>query len=91
MSPGGGDDLIEVRVSAHSKQVKVRLDGDLLRVSVVEAAERGKANRAVEAAIADALGLRRREVRIVSGATSKRKFVSIEGMDPAQIRSSLLD
>ncbi len=91
MSPGGGDDLIEVKVSAHSKQAKVRLDGDVVRVWVVEAAERGKANSAVEGAIADALGLRGREVRIVSGAKSRRKFVSVEGMDPTQIRSRLLD
>jgi len=81
--------LVEVKVTPHAKRDQVRIDGDLLRVSVVVAAENGKANRAVEIAVAKALGLKRRDVRVVLGAKSRRKHLAIDGIDMAGIRSRL--
>ncbi len=86
-----GGDLIEVKVNPHAKRGQVRIDGDTLRVSVVVAAEQGRANRAVEDAVAEALGLRRRKVRIVSGSKSRRKLIAIDGMSIDEIRSLLTD
>ncbi len=87
MSEGGN--LIEVKVTPHAKRAQVRIDGDMLRVAVVVAAENGKANRAVETAVAKALGLRKREVRIVTGSKSRRKLLAVDGMDIARIRDVL--
>jgi uncharacterized protein YggU (UPF0235/DUF167 family) len=43
----------------------------------------------VEALLADALGLPRGSARVVSGATSPRKVVEIEGLTEDEVRSRL--
>lgn len=52
-------------------------------------AERGKANAAVEALIAEALGVARDCVQVVSGKTSARKLVEIVGLPESEVRSRL--
>ena len=49
----------------------------------------GQANAAVEAALASALGLRPRQVRLVAGATSRRKIVELDLPDRDALRSHL--
>lgn len=63
--------------------------GDELKVRVTAAPERGKANAAVLEVLAEALGLRRQAIRIVSGHGSARKIVEIDGMTEAEVRWSL--
>ena len=53
--------------------------GDALVVRVTARAVDGRATEAALAALADALGVRRREVRLRSGATSRDKLVLVEG------------
>jgi uncharacterized protein YggU (UPF0235/DUF167 family) len=53
------------------------MHGEALSVRVREPAVDGRATRAVLAALADALGVGRGEVRLVSGATSRTKIVEI--------------
>ncbi|MCX9191190.1 hypothetical protein C3Y87_07150 [Carbonactinospora thermoautotrophica] len=52
--------------------------GDTLVVAVSARAVEGKATEAALRALADALGLRRRDLRLVTGATSRDKVVEIE-------------
>ena len=52
-------------------------------MAVREPATDGRANRAVEDALARALGVRRAAVRIVGGRTSRRKLVEVDGDGPA--------
>jgi len=85
----GKNRLVPVKVTPHAKRVQVKLDGDILRVSVVVAAENGKANRAVEEAVSKALGLKRRDVRVALGAKSRRKHLEIDGIDMAEIKMRL--
>ena len=63
--------------------------GGELKVRVTAAPERGKANAAVVEVLSEALGLPRRAIRIVSGHTSPRKIVEIEGMNETEVRRSL--
>ena len=49
-------------------------------VAVKEPAKEGRANDAVERALADHFGISRSRVRIVSGHTSRDKIVEIEGL-----------
>jgi uncharacterized protein (TIGR00251 family) len=63
--------------------------GDTLKVCVTAAPERGKANAAVIAVLADALGVSRSAVRIVAGETSARKTVEVGGLDVAEARRRL--
>ena len=65
--------------------------GDVLKVRVTAPAEGGKANVAIEAAIADRLGIAKACVRVVAGATSPRKLVEITGLSESEIYARLPD
>ena len=56
-----------------------------LRVRVTAAPERGRANAALEALLAEALAIPRRRVRVVSGHTAPQKLVEIEGIDGKEL------
>ena len=53
----------------------------VLRVHVAAPAVGGAANQSLLRLLADELGLPRRAVRIVAGATGRRKLVVVEGID----------
>jgi len=63
--------------------------GDALKICVTAPPEKGRANDAVEALLADALGLPKEQVRITAGLSSPRKSVQIDGLDDAEIRRRL--
>ena len=54
----------------------------VLKVKVMAPAVEGAANNALIRLLAEELGIARRDVRIVAGATSRQKLVVIEGIDP---------
>lgn len=62
---------------------------DALKVRVREKPEKGGANRAVERLLAKILALQPGRVRIVSGFSSARKLVLIEGMTETEIREKI--
>jgi uncharacterized protein YggU (UPF0235/DUF167 family) len=67
---------IRVAPGARRTQVGGSFDGALL-VRVAARAEHGRATEAALAALASALGVRRRDVHLVAGATSRTKLVEI--------------
>ncbi len=62
--------------------------GDSLKVKVKAPPEKGRANEAVIALLADRLGIDASSIAIVSGHGSPAKVVDIEGMDAAAIRQA---
>lgn len=79
----------EIHVSPRARRAHVGgLHGAALRVAVTAPASEGRANRACEATLASALGVRRRLVRIVSGERGRRKRVQVEG-DPEPLEARL--
>ncbi len=67
-----------VRVTPRAKQNKVQPQADgSLKVYVTAPPEDGRANEAVVNAIAEWLGVKRRDVEIVRGATSRNKVVRV--------------
>jgi uncharacterized protein (TIGR00251 family) len=58
--------------------------GDALVVAVTARAVDGKATEAALRALADAFEVKRRDVALVSGATSRDKIVDIDG-EPAEL------
>ncbi len=76
-------------VPGASRDRVVGLLGDRLKIAVSAPAEKGKANKAVCAALAEALGVSPRSVEVVSGPTQPRKTLGIEGLTPAQVRDKL--
>ena len=68
---------IHVRPSASTTIVGGEHDGALV-VRVVEPTDEGRATKAALKAVAKALGLPRRSVSLVRGATSRRKLIEVE-------------
>jgi len=56
-----------------------------LVVRVSARAVSGQATKAALAAVAAAFGVRRRDVTLVSGTTSRTKILDVEGADPAML------
>lgn len=69
--------VIRVHPGARSTSVGGDYDGALV-VRVPEVAERGRATAAALRAVAEALGVPSRDVRLVAGGTSQRKIVEID-------------
>ena len=63
-------------------------DGEALKLSVGAPPEDGKANAAVIALLAEALGVAKSAISVVSGATDRRKLVEIRG-DETRLRAAL--
>jgi uncharacterized protein (TIGR00251 family) len=90
---GRGGRLAECPVSSEGLRFEVRVRpgasrtrvggryGDALVVAVTARAVDGKATEATLRAVADAFGVARRDVRLVSGATNRTKVVEIMGAD----------
>jgi uncharacterized protein (TIGR00251 family) len=60
------------------------VDG-VLKVRVSAPAVEGAANTALIQLLADELGVARRDVRIVAGATSRQKLVVVDGLEPEAV------
>jgi uncharacterized protein YggU (UPF0235/DUF167 family) len=76
--------LIKV-VPASSRNCIAGWLGDTLKVRVTAQPERGKANAAVEATIAEALGISIASARVIQGRTSPRKIVEILGLSEDEV------
>ena len=72
---------LRVRPGAGRASVGGSHDGALV-VRVAAPAVDGRATEAALAAVAEALGLRRREVALITGATSRNKLVEVPDGDP---------
>lgn len=77
VTPRGGRDAVDgVETMANGRAV--------LKLRVRAIAEGGEANRAVTELLARALGVAKRDVRLLSGATSRIKQVAVTG-DPNKL------
>jgi uncharacterized protein (TIGR00251 family) len=77
---GGRDDIDGIETLANGRSV--------VKVRVRAVAEGGEANRAVTELLAKALGVRKADVRLLSGATSRLKQIAVDG-DPARLGAIL--
>ena len=67
----------------------VGLLGDALKVTAASAPERGKANKTLEAFLAQQFKCDKSSVKIVSGLTHAHKQVQVNNMDEATLRDYL--
>jgi uncharacterized protein (TIGR00251 family) len=77
---GGRDEIDGLETLANGRTV--------VKVRVRAIADGGEANRAVTELLANALGVPRAKVRILSGATSRLKQIAVDG-DPAKLGEAL--
>ncbi len=82
--------IIPVKVVPGSSRDRiVGVLGDCLKVATAQPAEKGKANKAVAAILAKALGVSRKDVTLISGPTNPRKELLIAGMTCEQVQQRL--
>jgi uncharacterized protein (TIGR00251 family) len=72
--------LISVRVIPRSSKNSIGWEGENLKVRLKAPPVDGAANEALVALLAERLGLPKRQVSIVRGATGRQKTVEITGM-----------
>jgi hypothetical protein len=86
-----GATRLRLRVSPGAARAEVvGRHGEAWKVRVPAAPERGRANDAVVALLADTLSLERRAVTLVSGHASRDKIVELTGLEPHEIERRLL-
>ena len=72
-----------------SRNEIVGMQGDALKVRLTAPPVEGKANEALVAFLAQWLGVRKSQVEIVAGATSRRKTIRVMGVSPQEVEQKL--
>jgi hypothetical protein len=90
VSPQEGHVLLHVRLTPRAAREQVTLlDDGTLAVRVSAPPVDGRANAALERAVAGALGVARSRVSLVRGARGRDKTLRVEGLDGAAVRRLL--
>ena len=80
---------IAVRCNQRTARAQGRMADGTWQLAVRAKPEAGLANRAVEALLAELLGVAARQVEVARGMSSRSKWVAIEGMSAAEIERRL--
>jgi len=72
-----------------SKNEIAGIHGDALKIRVTAPPVEGRANEALIAFLAKRLGVRKSEVEIVAGATSRRKMIHVSGVLTQEVEERL--
>jgi len=73
-----------------SKDEIAGIHGDAVRIRVTAPPVEGRANEALIAFLAKQLGVRKSQVEIVAGATSRRKMIRVIGLSSQDVEERLL-
>ena len=73
--------LVAVRAQPGARANAIRgVHNGMLKIAVTQVAEKGKANEALAATLASGLGLKRSQVELAGGATSREKKFLVRGV-----------
>ena|SRR5688572_27208223 len=81
--------VLPVQAQPGARRNAVRVQEVCLKVSVTQAAEKGKANQAVVEALCDAFGLRKSQVELLSGGKSRQKRFLIREVSAEELRQRI--
>ncbi|MDD5175952.1 MAG: DUF167 family protein [Sterolibacterium sp.] len=86
----GADVVLSLHVQPGARKTEVAGEhGDALKIRLAAPPVDGKANVCLLDFLADRLGIAKRQVVLVSGASARAKRVRIEGVDAEWVRSKL--
>ena len=80
---------VRVQPGARREALVGWLKDGTLKLAVVAPPEGGRANRALEALLAEALCLKGRQVKVTRGLSVRSKTVEIEGLTPDEVQRRL--
>ena len=82
--------LLSIKVIPRARRTEISgRRGDAILIRLAAPPVDGAANEALIAFLAERLGVPRRQITIVRGATSRDKTVAVEGLPPAEIAARL--
>ena len=88
----GSAAVFAVRVSPGAAKTRVLGEHDgALKVAVAAPPERGKANKALLNFLAKALGIKKSQLQLLAGETSRVKKIAVEKADTTTVRSRLVE
>jgi uncharacterized protein (TIGR00251 family) len=80
--------ILPVRAQAGASKNGIRGEQNgMLKVSVTQVAEKGKANKALAETIAKGLGLKKSQVELLSGETQSQKKFLVLGVSLEELRA----
>lgn len=86
MRPHADGVLLSVKATPGARRSRIRgVEQDALVVFVTDIAEKGKANRAVIELLCEELGLKRSQIVLVRGQTSRQKQFFIKGCQAKEL------
>jgi len=80
---------VRVHPGARRERIVKRVDDGSWRIEVHAPPEDGRANDAVVRLLADVLGVKRSDVRVVTGHGARGKVIEVEGLESADIEARL--
>ncbi len=86
---GDGMRIAVKAVPEASRDAIAGLVGVRLKIRVTAPPEAGKANDAICRHVADALGVKQRQVTVVNGRRDARKTIEVTSLDPSRASSRL--
>jgi len=81
---------ISVRVIPRSNRNSIEWSSGGLRVRLTAPPVDGAANDALVSLLAERLGIAKRDISVVHGATSRQKIVELSGMTPEQVKQKVI-
>ena len=82
--------VLRVKAQPGAKRSEIRGEqSGALKVTLTQVAEKGKANQALLRLVSKALGLRKSQLELISGATSQQKRYLIRGVSFDELRERL--
>jgi uncharacterized protein YggU (UPF0235/DUF167 family) len=84
--------ILPVRAQAGASKNGLRGEQNgMLKVSVTQIAEKGKANKALAETIAKGLGLKKSQVELLAGDTQSQKKFLVRGIPAADLQAKLAE
>jgi uncharacterized protein (TIGR00251 family) len=86
LEPHAEGTVLPVRAHPGARRNEIRgQQNGMLRVSVTQAPEKGKANKAVAALLAKGLALRKSQLELIAGETSPQKRFLVRDVTPQDL------
>ena len=90
LEPHADGTILPVRAQPGGRRNEIRgVQDGALKVSVTQAPDKGKANRALAELLAKKLGLKKSQVELVSGETSRKKRFLVRGLGVEELAARI--